>query len=139
MRLDDTSFAQRPGMSSLKSSGLPPLGQRVAPSSFPAVRLTETQAHLTVVFLVPGFAKPDLTITLAKDVLRVSGKAASPAPRDFRPLHRGRRAADFDTEIKLLSEVTWSDSEAELERGVLTIRLRKDAPAARSVIPIRLS
>lgn len=126
-------------MSPLKSSELVPLGERMASSSFPSVRLSETHAHLTVVLLVPGFSESDLTITLAKDVLRVAGKAAATAPRDFRPLRRGRRAADFETEIKLLSEVVWSDTEAALERGVLTIRLRKDAPASRSVIPIRLS
>lgn len=124
-------------MSSLKP--LEPSALPAAPSSFPAVRLTETQDHLTVVFLVPGFAKQDLTITLAKDVLRVSGKVSSVAPRDFRPLRRGRRAVDFDTEIKLLAEVACSHTEAELERGVLTVRLRKDAPEARSLIPIRLS
>jgi len=126
-------------MSLLKSSRLVPLEQRMAPSSFPTVRLTETQEHLTVVLLVPGFDRPDLTISLAKDVLRVSGKMASMAPHNFRAVRRGRRSADFETELKLLSEVAWSDTEAELERGVLTIRLRKDAPATRSLIPIRLT
>jgi len=94
---------------------------------------------MTVVALVPGFSESDLNITLAKDVLCVSGSYNAGAPRDFTAVHRGRRAADFKTEIKLLSDVVWSETEAHLERGVLTIRMRKDVPAARSLIPIRLT
>jgi HSP20 family molecular chaperone IbpA len=126
-------------MSPLKTSDSLPLSHRMGSSSFPALRLTETHDHLTLVALVPGFSEADLSITLSKDVLRVAGRCSGAAPRDFHALHGGRRATDFDTEIKLLSDVAWSDTEAQLERGVLTIRLRKDLPAARSPIPIRLT
>jgi len=107
-------------------------------SSFPPVRLTETQDYLTVTALVPGFTQAELSITLSKDVLCVTGNGGAAAPRGFEALHRGRRATQFRSEIKLLSEVAWGDTNARLERGVLTIRLRKDAPDARAPIPIRL-
>lgn len=124
-------------MSRLKSSVCVPLHQLMAVGSFPAVRLSETPEHVTVVALVPGFGDSDLDVTLVKDVLCISGRHASGAPRDFHALYQGRRAADFRTEIKLLADVVWSDTAARLERGVLTIRLRKDVPASRSLIPIR--
>lgn len=126
-------------MSLLKSSETQPLSQRMGSSSFPAVRLVETHDHLTLVALVPGFSEAELSVTLSKGVLCVAGACSASAPRDFHALHRGRRSADFRTEIKLLSDVAWSDTEAQLERGVLTIRLRKDVPEARSSIPIRLT
>jgi HSP20 family molecular chaperone IbpA len=126
-------------MSPFKTSESLPLSQRMGSSSFPALRLSETNDYLTLVALVPGFSEADLSISLSKEVLCVAGSCSSVAPRDFHALHRGRRAADFRTEIKLLSDVAWSDTEAQLERGVLTIRLRKDVPAARSSIPIRLT
>ena len=110
-----------------------------SPSSFPAVRLAESKDYVTVWAVVPGFAESDLDITLANDVLCVSGRHRSDVPGGFTAQHRGRRIGDFSREIKLLNEVAWEDTEARLERGVLTIRLRKDAPSSRPPIPIRLT
>ena len=126
-------------MPPLKTSESLPSRHGMGSNCFPAVRLSETHDHLTLVALVPGFSEADLNITLSKDVLCVAGTCSGSAPRDFHALHRGRRAADFRTEIKLLCDIAWSDTEAQLERGVLTIRLRKDVPAARSPIAIRLT
>jgi HSP20 family protein len=112
--------------------------QSVSRPSFPAVRLTESKDYVTVQAAVPGFAESDLDITLAKDVLCVAGRQRAEVPGGFTVRHRGRRSSDFRTEIKLLNEVAWDDTEAHLERGVLTIRLRKDAPSSRPPIPIRL-
>ena len=111
----------------------PPASQ----ASFPAVRLTESKDFVTVQAVVPGFAESDLDITLAKDILCIAGRHRSEVPGGFTARHRGRRASDFRSEIKLLNEVAWVDTEAHLERGVLTIRLRKDAPSSRPPIPIR--
>jgi len=107
-------------------------------SSFPALRLTESKDYVTVQAVVPGFAEGDLAITLAKDVLCISGKQHSEIPGGFVVRHHGRRTADFRSEIKLLNQVAWDDTEAHLDLGVLTIRLRKDTPSSRPPIPIRL-
>ncbi|MES1178497.1 MAG: Hsp20/alpha crystallin family protein [Myxococcales bacterium] len=106
--------------------------------SFPALRLTESKDYVTVQAVVPGFAESDLDITLANDVLCIAGRQRAVVPGGFTARHRGRRGSDFRSEIKLLNEVAWDDTEAHLERGVLTIRLRKDAPSSRPPIPIRL-
>ena len=108
-------------------------------SSFPALRLSESKDYVTVVAVVPGFAESDLEITLAKDVLCIAGRHRAEVPGGFTALRRGRRTTDFRNEIKLLNEVAWDHTEAHLERGVLTIRLRKDAPSSRPPIPIRLT
>ena len=115
------------------------MAQHSIPQSFPAVRLSESKDYVTVSAVVPGFAESDLDITLLKDVLCISGRQRAEVPGGFSALQRGRRNADFRSEIKLLNEVAWDDTEAHLERGVLTIRLRKDAPASRPPIPIRLT
>jgi HSP20 family protein len=110
------------------------------PSSFPAVRLSESKEYVTLIASVPGFAEGDLEITLAKDVLCIAGRARQEVPKGYVPVTQGRRPlTDFRSEIKLRSEVAWDDTEARLERGVLTIRLRKDAPSSRPAIPIRLT
>ncbi len=108
-------------------------------SSFPSLRLTESKDYVIVSAIVPGFAESDLDITLAKDVLCIVGKHRCEVPGGFTVQHCGRRREDFRTEIKLLNEVAWDQTEARLERGVLTIRLRKDAPSSRPPIPIRLT
>jgi HSP20 family molecular chaperone IbpA len=105
--------------------------------SFPALRLSETKEHVIVSAVVPGFAESDLEITLAKDVLCIVGHHRAELPGGFSVLRRGRRSMDFRSEIKLLNEVAWNDTEAHLELGVLTIRLRKDAPSSRPLVPIR--
>ena len=66
----------------------------------------------SLVALVPGFSEADLSITLSKDVLWVAGRCSSVAPRDFRAAWRPARRR-FRTEIKLLSDVAWSDTEAQ--------------------------
>jgi HSP20 family protein len=110
----------------------------VSQSSFPAVRLTESKDYVTVQAVVPGFAESDLDITLANDVLCIAGRQRADVPGGFVARHRGRRSSDFRSEIKLLNDVAWDDTTAHLERGVLTIRLRKDGPSSRPPIPIRL-
>jgi HSP20 family molecular chaperone IbpA len=126
-------------MTSSKTIDAMPGGVRKVSSSFPALRLTEAREHMTVVALVPGFGEDDLDIVLDKDVLRISGRCPSGAPRDFSAIHRGRRAIDFQSEIKLLADVAWIAPEVALERGVLTVRLHKDLPESRPSIPIRLA
>jgi HSP20 family protein len=115
------------------------MAQHSVSQSFPAVRLSESKDYVTVSAVVPGFAEGDLEITLVKDVLCIAGRRRAEVPGGFNAVHRGRRSADFRSEIKLLNEVAWDDTEAQLERGVLTIRLRKDAPGSRPPIPIRLT
>lgn len=99
----------------------------------------ETRDHITVVAIVPGFAKKDLEITLKKDLLCIAGRLSPQVPGGFVARHQSRKSADFRRELKLATDVTWSDTTAHLERGVLTIQLSKDLPASRSPIPIRLT
>ena len=108
-------------------------------STFPALRLSESKDYVTVVAIVPGFAEADLDITLANDVLCIVGRHRSEVPGGFTMEQRSRRSTDFRSEIKLLNEVAWDDTAARLERGVLTIRLRKDVPSSRPPIPNRLT
>jgi HSP20 family molecular chaperone IbpA len=131
----------RPIASVVPRSASEPAGppSRRPSSSFPALRLTETKEHVIVSAMVPGFNESDLDVTLTKDVLCITGRHRPELPGGFSVLRRGRRSADFRSEIKLLNEVAWDDTVARLERGVLTIRLRKDFPASRPPVPIRLT
>lgn len=126
-------------MSRLNISDDVPLSKRMPSSSFPALRLSETRDHMTVVALVPGFEQDNLDITIVKDLLSISGRSSAGVPGGFNAVRQGRRSADFKSEIKLMADVAWSDSEAWLERGVLTIRMRKDAVSSRATIPIRVT
>lgn len=82
--------------------------------SFPALRLTESKDYVTVQAVVPGFAESDLDITLANDVLCIAGRQRAVVPGGFTARHRGRRGSDFRSEIKLLNEVAWDDTEGSL-------------------------
>jgi HSP20 family molecular chaperone IbpA len=113
--------------------------KRPAANPFPSLRWLETREHVTVVAIVPGFARKDLEITLKKDLLSIAGHLSGQVPSGFVARQQSRKGSHFRRELKLSSEVTWSDTHAHLERGVLTIQLRKDLPASRPSIPIRLT
>lgn len=122
-----------------KAAGSAPPPKRCPSGSFPAIRLVETRERVTVIAVVPGFAEGDLEVTLNKDVLRIAGRLQTQVPGGFISRHQGRQASDFRRELKLATDVTWSDNDAQLTRGVLTIHLRKDVPSSRPPIPIRLT
>jgi HSP20 family protein len=102
------------------------------------MRLSEDVQHVTVVAIVPGFSIDDLDINVQSDVLCITGRLRRQAPASFTVVRKERRAADFSRSIKLASDIVRADTEARLEHGVLTVRMRKCSASDRAPIAVRL-
>jgi HSP20 family molecular chaperone IbpA len=123
------------------SSSSPPASTEkpasLSAKTFPAIRLSEDPQHVTIVAVVPGFSHEDLDVALEKDVLRITGRLRQQVPQNLPCVKKERLASDFSRTIKLASDVLRSHTEARLEHGVLTVKMRKCGPADRIAIPIR--
>ncbi|HET9934650.1 MAG TPA: Hsp20/alpha crystallin family protein [Polyangiaceae bacterium] len=106
--------------------------------SFPRIHIQEEDEHVVVLAVVPGFTREDLRIDVQRDVLALSGRVRCQVPQGFTALQKGRTHEDFSRHIKLMTDVSRGETEARLERGVLTVRMRKHTAALRTPIPVRV-
>lgn len=106
----DTAFR-----SETHSPGYPPYNIEV---------LDDTRYAITLA--VAGFDRRELEIEVEGGVLTVSGKKAEEDKRDY--LYRGIANRAFERKFTLAEHVEVSG--AELENGLLTIRLVKEVPEA---------
>jgi HSP20 family molecular chaperone IbpA len=105
--------------------------------TFPTIRLSEDPRYVFIVAIVPGFAAEDLDVAVENDILRLTGRLKQQAPTNLPAVRKERRAVDFSRTIKLASDVLRSQTEARLEHGVLTVRMRKCGPNDRVSVPFR--
>jgi HSP20 family molecular chaperone IbpA len=116
-----------------------PAAQQVPHSTkrpFPEVRLLEDEASLTVLASLPGFAREDLSITLERGAMTLTGRQRAHVPAGFRAVLRNRASTDFSCQVELGEAVIGFAADARLENGVLTIRLQKRDGSARTLIPV---
>lgn len=125
------SFASSP---SSASGEKPP---SLSAKTFPSIRLSEDSQHVTIVAVVPGFSHEDLDVAVENDVLRITGRLRQQVPQNLPCVKKERLGGDFSRSIKLASDVLRSHTEARLENGVLTVKMRKCGPADRIAIPFR--
>jgi len=86
---------------------------------------------------VPGTALEDLDLTVEDQELRLAGRRNATEVDEDKYLHRERYQLEFDRRVKLPSEVSAEHIEAELEDGVLRIRLPKAEETKPRKITIR--
>jgi HSP20 family protein len=79
--------------------------------------ITQDETSYTLSFDVPGIAKDQLSIGLEGSVVRIETKEG--APRQYRQAY------------ELPQDIDAARSEAKLENGVLTLRLKKQVPVSR--------
>jgi HSP20 family protein len=95
-----------------------------AETRFPLMDVSETEDEQTVRFLVPGLPKGDVHISLHQNVLTVTGeKSQSEIPDNARVLRRERSTGSFHRTLRMKNRVAEDRIEAQLQDGVLTIRL----------------
>ncbi len=97
----------------------------------PAADLYETDDEVVVVVEIPGVAAESIDVQLQEDRLRISGRIAGPTRGPgVRLLRMERPRGAFHRDFRLPVRQFSGQPRAELERGVLTVRLVK-APAVR--------
>ncbi len=119
-------------MSRLLTNVFPDVGRISIDAWSPPVDVEETDDAYLIEADMPGVRPEDVNIEVQGNELRITGRIEEEARR-----RRARRAGQFDYRLSLPSEVNTEGAEADLEHGVIKLRLPKTALATRRRIPIR--
>jgi len=114
-------------------------GEKTVPSRFyvPNADIYETDDALTVVMEVPGVEKKDLNVSLENDALRIEGRIDFSKYEGFEPLYSEYNVGHYARAFTLSDKIDPDGISAELEDGVLTLKLMKSKEAAPRKIPIQ--
>lgn len=112
-----------------------PGGWQVAWS--PSLDISESEERITVKAELPGVDPRDIDVSIDGDVLTLSGvKQEENEERREGYYHAERRFGSFRRSILLPSAVDREKVSAEVEKGVLTVKLEKAAETSARRIPI---
>lgn len=103
----------------------------------PPVDIYENGEGLVVVADLPGVAKENLDVRVENNLLTIRGMPSHLAPGDS--IYREYELASFFRQFELSDKVDQSKISAELQHGVLTLRLPKAEEAKPRKIEIRVS
>ena len=119
-------------MSRLLTNVFPDVGRISVNAWSPPVDVEETDDAYLVEADMPGVKPEDVTVEVQGNDLRIAGRVEEDPQR-----RRSRRASQFDYRLTLPGEVNTESCQAELEHGVLRLRLAKSAAAVRHRIPVQ--
>ncbi len=91
----------------------------------PKTDVYEDDLGYTIVMEIPGFEKELVKITIRNQVLKVSGQRIEEAHEDMAIHQRESHLGAFERAFQLPDDVDERKVKAELEDGILTIRLPK--------------
>lgn len=103
----------------------------------PPVDIYENEEGLVVMADLPGVAKENLDVRVENNLLTIRGKPSHLAPGD--PIYREYELVNFFRQFELNDKVNQSKISAELQHGVLTLRLPKAEEAKPRKIEIRVA
>lgn len=103
----------------------------------PATDIFETDKETTVLADVPGVKTKDLDIDLRDDVLTVSGDVESPEGANEAGILREYQTGSYFRQFTLSHEIDQSKIDAELQDGVLRLRLPKIEAATPRKISVK--
>lgn len=103
----------------------------------PRLDITETETAVEVVADIPGIDPENVNISLAGNMLTLSGNHPLRAPSEHSVVHRQERSAgEFSRSVPLPCPVNADDVSATAKNGVLEITLKK--PEAEQVHQIQI-
>ena len=100
-----------------------------------AVDVMDEGDSLTVTANLPGVTNDQVGVKLERNVLTISAKL-EPAATDKKYLWREREAGEFKRVITLPVRLNPDATSANLEHGVLTVKIAKAAEATARAIPV---
>ena len=104
---------------------------------YPPVNLYESNDRVVVTAEMPGVNRDSISITLAGDVLTVSGSVVSPVDEtSYTVVRRERKAGLYEKQIRIPQTVDHNAIGASLVNGILTITLPKTEAAKPKQISI---
>jgi HSP20 family protein len=104
----------------------------------PAVDVAESDKELTVRAELPGIDPKDLDVSITGNQLVLSGEKKESSERKEKDFyHSETRYGSFRRTVPLPDGVDTENVDAEYANGVLTLRLKKTAPAATKRIEVK--
>ena len=106
---------------------LSPKEEKTIPARYyvPNTDIFETEDALTVVMEMPGVRKENIGIQLKDDVLDIEGQIDFSNYEDMQPLYTEYNVGHFSRRFSISSKIDQDKISAEVEDGVLTVRLPK--------------
>jgi len=127
-------------MSRLLTNAFPDVARISVNSWSPPVDIQETEDAYLVEADVPGVRPENVTIDLEGKELRIGGEyGSSESGGEQGEQPQRRRTGRFDYRLTLPGEVKSESCAANLEHGVLRLRLPKVSPSTRQRIPVQAS
>jgi HSP20 family protein len=123
-------------MSRMLTSAFPDVARISVNSWSPPVDIQETDEDYMVEADLPGVRPDDVTIDLEGKELHIRGHYGGAEDGDGEP-QRVRRSGHFDYRLTLPGEVRSESCSANLEHGVLRLRLPKASSGARQRIAVQ--
>ena len=104
-----------------------------ARTALPRVNVVESDREVVVTAELPGMDAKDIDVTIARDALTLRGERRSESETREGTLHRMERSTGaFHRTIPLPAEVLSQKAEASFQKGVLTVRLPRDAASPKA-------
>jgi len=94
-------------------------------SSWPRANLADNGTHLVLTAEVPGLSEKDVDLSVAQEVLTLSGSRSVKAPEGYSVHRQERPSVDFSRSFRLSCAVDVAKVTASLKDGVLTVTLPK--------------
>jgi HSP20 family protein len=105
----------------------------------PSLDVSENEDAITVRAEIPGVNPDDFEISIAEDVLTISGEKKEESEEQKGNVYRSeRRFGSFSRSVLLSENVDREKVSAEYENGVLTVRLAKSEKAQPKKILVEL-
>ena len=122
-------MAEERALDSVEKKELESTEEQTVPGKFyvPYTDIHETEDALNVVMEMPGVAKDAVDVELDKNVLSIEGRIVFDQYDDLEPLYTEYNVGHFRRSFKLSNDVDQANIAANLEDGVLTLRLPKAA------------
>ena len=105
--------------------------EKTAPGRYyvPYADIYETDEALSVVMEMPGVEKKDLNVALENDVLRVDGRIDFSKYEGMEPVYTEYNVGHYMRSFTLSSKIDKERISAQLDDGVLTLKLPKSEKA----------
>ncbi|HOL38290.1 MAG: Hsp20/alpha crystallin family protein [Proteobacteria bacterium] len=95
----------------------------------PSVNVIEDAAGITLYADMPGVPKDRVTLRVEDDQLSIEGEMQLALPPDMQPLHAEVQRARYHRAFTLSKELDADQVSAEMNQGVLRVRIPKAAHA----------
>lgn len=97
------------------------------------------EQHTVLHAELPGLTAEDLELSVEDDVLTISGKSAPAVPEGYKVRARERTSLNFTQKFTLSDKMDAENIEAEMNNGILTVKVPRKAELGPKKIAIKAS